>query len=71
MDISRDDRDVHLGAVIKSNLVSNGLSVADIESITKNMLADIQDVLNNYEILVSTNEIWNMDEEIEEFKNVD
>lgn len=47
--IGKSDRDVHLGAVIKSNLVSVGLTAEQIDKITCDLKNDIIDVLNNFE----------------------
>lgn len=47
--ISKDDRNIHIQAVIKSNLVGFDLSGVNIESITNNLAADIFDVLDNFD----------------------
>ena len=47
--LSDGDRNVHIEAVIKSNIITFGLSVEAIDSITANLTADIIDVLNNYD----------------------
>lgn len=44
--ISKADRDAHLGAVIKSNLISFGLSVEQIDKITLDLKSDIIHILN-------------------------
>lgn len=49
--LSIADRNVHLQAVIKSNLVSFNLSSVDIDSIVANLTADILDVLDNFDDL--------------------
>lgn len=49
--LSKDDRNVHLQAVIKSNLVGFSLSGVDIEFIVNNLCADIIDVIDNFEVL--------------------
>jgi hypothetical protein len=45
----KDDRDAHLRAVIKSNLISSGLTSEEILEITENLYRDIIDVLENFE----------------------
>lgn len=50
------DRDAHLQSVIKSNLVSYGLSAVDIDCIVSNLTADILDVLDNFQDLNSKHE---------------
>lgn len=47
--ISIEDRDSHIRAVIKSNLVGLGLDANVIESTTQNLYVDITDVLYNFE----------------------
>lgn len=47
--ISKDDRDVHLRSIIKSNLVCG--DVSKIDDVTDAMLKDILDLLENYEML--------------------
>lgn len=47
--ISVGDRDVHIQSVIKSNLVSFGLTPEQIDKITTEMTADILDILENYD----------------------
>lgn len=47
--ISKADRDVHIQSVIKSNLISFGLTPEQIDKITMQLTADILDVLENFE----------------------
>ncbi len=49
--LSKDERDLHIQAVIKSNLVGFNLSSTDIEFIVNNMSNDILDVITNFELL--------------------
>jgi hypothetical protein len=49
--LSKDDRFVHLQAVIKSNIVGFNLSGTDIEFIVNNLSADIVDVIENFEFM--------------------
>jgi hypothetical protein len=46
--VSMDDLQVHLRAIIKSNLVSFGLSSVDIDSIMHNLSDDIVAVIENF-----------------------
>lgn len=46
--VSEADRNVHIESVIKSNIITFGLSTDDIDCITKNLTADIIDVLDNF-----------------------
>jgi len=47
--ISTDDRDIHLRAVIKSNLVCG--DILYIDKMADDILADIIDVLSNFSLL--------------------
>ena len=49
--LSKDDRLLHLQAVIKSNLVGFNLPGIDIEFIVNNLSADIVDVIENFELM--------------------
>lgn len=51
--LSKDDRNVHLQSVIKSNLVGFNLTSIDIDCIVSNMIADILDVLDQFDHLNS------------------
>ena len=46
--ISISDRDAHLRAVVKSNMVGIGLGADVIERVTQALYCDILDVLTNY-----------------------
>ena len=48
--ISTGDRNVHIQSVIKSNLISFGLTPEQIEKITTELTADILDILENFDI---------------------
>ncbi len=54
--LSKDDRNVHLKAVIKSNLVGFNIESDLITQITENLTTDILDVLDNFDTLNSTEE---------------
>ena len=54
--ISTGDRDIHIQSVIKSNLVSFGLTPEQIDKITTELTADILDILENFEIANSPKE---------------
>ena len=54
--ISAGDRDIHIQSVIKSNLVSFGLTHEQIDKITTELTADILDILENFEIANSPKE---------------
>ena len=54
--ISTGDRDIHIQSVIKSNLVSFGLTPEQIDKITTELTADILDILENLEIANSPKE---------------
>lgn len=54
--INLDDRDTHLESIIKSNLVGFNLSSNDIDSITKNLTADVIHALESYELINKYNE---------------
>jgi hypothetical protein len=49
--LSESDRDVHIKAVVKSNLVGFNLSSVEIDCVTENLTADLLDVLDNYKHL--------------------
>ncbi len=49
--IGKAERDLLITAVIKSNLVSDGLSSEQINKITLDMSRDIFDILENFDIL--------------------
>lgn len=51
VNLSKGDRNLHLQAVIKSNLVGFNLSSVDIDSIVNNLTADVLDVIENFEIM--------------------
>ena len=63
--ISTGDRDIHIQSVIKSNLVSFGLTPEQIDKITTELTADILDILENFEIANSPKEP-ELDEEDED-----
>lgn len=48
--ISKGDRDTHIQSVIKSNLISFGLTPEQIDKITTELTADILDILENFDI---------------------
>jgi len=48
--ISTGDRNVHIQSVIKSNLVSFGLTTEQIDKITHELTADILDILENFDL---------------------
>ena len=48
--MNKQTRDDHISAVIKSNLICCNLTPAEISLITKDLTADILDVLDNYEV---------------------
>ena len=48
--ISTGDRNVHIQSVIKSNLISFGLTPEQIDKITTELTADILDILENFDI---------------------
>jgi len=47
--ISIDERDAHLRAVIKSNVIGFGLEPVIIDFITQNLTDDVLDVLANFD----------------------
>ena len=51
--IGKAERDLLISAVIKSNLVSDGLSSEQINKITLDMSRDIFDILENFDILAN------------------
>ncbi len=59
--LNLSDRDTHLEAVIKSNLISLGLSSLDIEMTTKNIAEDVLDVLGSYDSLIQWEKSNNVD----------
>ena len=63
--ISTGDRNVHIQSVIKSNLISFGLTPEQIDKITTELTADILDILENFEIANSPKEP-ELDEEDED-----
>ena len=48
--ISTGDRDIHIQSVIKSNLISFGLTPEQIDKITTELTADILDILENFDL---------------------
>jgi hypothetical protein len=48
--ISTGDRNVHIQSVIKSNLISFGLTTEQIDKITTELTADILDILENIDL---------------------
>ena len=48
--ISTGDRNVHIQSVIKSNLISFGLTPEQIDKITTELTADILDILENIDL---------------------
>jgi len=48
--ISTGDRNVHIQSVIKSNLISFGLTPEQIDKITTELTADILDILENFDL---------------------
>jgi len=51
--IGKAESDLLISAVIKSNLVSDGLSSEQINKITLDMSRDIFDILENFDILAN------------------
>ena len=54
--ISTGDRNVHIQSVIKSNLISFGLTPEQIDKITTELTADILDILENFDLANSPKE---------------
>ena len=48
--ISTGDRNVHIQSVIKSNLISFGLTPEQIDKITTELTADILDILESFDL---------------------
>lgn len=48
--ISTGDRNAHIQSVIKSNLISFGLTPEQIDKITTELTADILDILENFDL---------------------
>lgn len=63
--ISTGDRDIHIQSVIKSNLVSFGLTPEQIDKITTELTADILDILESFDLANATKEP-ELDEEDED-----
>ena len=63
--ISTGDRNVHIQSVIKSNLISFGLTPEQIDKITTELTADILDILENFDLANSPKEP-ELDEEDED-----
>jgi len=57
--ISEEDRNVHIRAVVKSNIIGFSLSNADIDSITHNLTTDLIDVIDNYTLINDSRHICN------------
>ena len=53
--ISWDDLEVHVRAVVKSNIISLGLTPTDIEKVAIELSKDVMDVFDHYIVMQEGN----------------
>lgn len=62
---NKDDRNLQIASIIKSNLVSDGINPEIIRRISEEMLKDIIDILDAYDDLINLQQSKNGDEYVD------